>query len=340
MRVFITGVAGFLGSHLADNFTKEGHHVMGADSLIGGDMNNVSRGSVLLTFDCRNLETLTRVMQEFKPDVVYHTACYPHEGLSVFSPTEISDSVFRTSVAVMTASINSGVKRVVNMSSMARYGDRFTPPFHEWHVTGPVDPYGMAKVAAENVMRLLAKVHNIEFINTIPHNLVGKNQKYDDPYRNVVSIMCNRMLQGKPPIIYGDGKQTRCFSHIDDVIPTLFAMSNLSNKVIVGEDFNIGPDENPISIYELFKVISKQLGFKKDPIFYPDRPQEVKHAACSSDKIRKFFGYSTRRTIDDMVADVIAHIRERGTRPFKYHLDLEIVNEKTPRTWSKKEMSQ
>ena len=100
---------------------------------------------------------------------------------------------------------------------MARYGAIQTP-FTEDMLPQPQDPYGIAKYAAEQTLRCLSDVHGIKYLNLVPHNIIGPRQKYDDPFRNVASIMINRALQGKAPIIYGDGSQTRCFSFIQDVI--------------------------------------------------------------------------------------------------------------------------
>ena len=111
---------------------------------------------------------------------------------------------------------------------MARYGNQKTP-FTEDMKTQAVDPYGIAKVAAENILKNLCKINNIEWVIVVPHNIIGPRQKYDDPYRNVVSIMLNRMLLNKAPIIFGDGKQKRCFSYIDDCI---FCLENVTKSVL------------------------------------------------------------------------------------------------------------
>ena len=144
-------------------------------------------------------------------DSVYHCAATAHEGLSVFSPYEISKNNFLASVSVFSAAIAHKVKRIIFCSSMARYGDQKTP-FTEDMNPKPVDPYAISKVAAENVLINLCELNNIEWVIAVPHNIIGPRQKYDDPFRNVVSIMINRMLQKKAPIIYGDGEQKRCFS--------------------------------------------------------------------------------------------------------------------------------
>ena len=124
----------------------------------------------------------------------------------------------------------------------------------------PIDPYAISKVAAENVLINLCELNNIEWVIAVPHNIIGPRQKYDDPFRNVVSIMINRMLQKKPPIIYGDGEQKRCFSYIDDCLYCLNALAFQDN--VVGEVVNIGPDEEPVTINKLAEACANEKGVK------------------------------------------------------------------------------
>jgi len=213
---------------------------------------------------------------------------------------------------------------------MARYG-ALKPPFREDQAPKPQDPYGIGKLAAEDILRNLCMVHGVEYVIAVPHNIIGPRQKWDDPFRNVASIMINLMLQGRQPIIYGNGKQKRCFSFIDDCLYCLKEMAFRDN--VVGETINIGPDEETITIIELAERIANQLKFNLDPIFMKGRPQEVEHASCSSDKARKLLQYKTSVDLDTGLASMVEAIRRRGTRDFKYHIDLEIINEKTPKTW-------
>ena len=331
MKIFITGVAGFLGSHLAKKMVELGHEVSGNDTLILGEKNNLINEIDFHEIDCCDYDGLLNLLRDV--DVVYHCAATAHEGLSVFSPNFITKNIFQASVSVITASIACKVKRFVFCSSMARYGDQ-NAPFHEDMPTKPVDPYGIAKVAAEDVLILLSKIHGMEYNIAVPHNIVGPYQKYDDPFRNVMSIFINRNLQNLPAIIYGDGNQKRSFSDIDDV---LFCLEKLAlNKNIKNEIFNIGPDENPITVNKLSEIVSNQTGYNGEPIFVKDRPQEVKIATCSAEKARKFLNYKTKTTIEESVKKSINHIKKQGIRKFNYNLPLEIINEKTPITWKKK----
>jgi UDP-glucose 4-epimerase len=195
----------------------------------------------------------------------------------------------------------------------------------------PVSPYGLAKLAAEGLVANVMTVHGGEFVIAVPHNIIGPKQKYDDPYRNVASIMVNRMLQGQQPIIYGDGGQKRCFSFVQDCVDPLMLMGSLLG--ISGEIINVGPDEEYITILELARLLAELMAFDLDPIFVADRPREVRYATCSADKARKLLGYQTKVTLREGLQSIIDWVRRNGTRPFAYHLPVEIDSPLLPATW-------
>lgn len=326
--VVVTGVAGFLGSHVADAFLAKGWQVRGIDNLLGGSLDNLPDGVEFFELDLDDFEGVAPVF--VGADLVVHAACTAYEGLSVFSPSLVVRNTVQISVNAMTASIRAGVPKFVYMSSMARYGDNLGVFFDESLTPKPQDPYGIAKLAAEKLLTNLAEVHDIDLVVLVPHNIVGARQKFDDPFRNVASIMANRMLQGKQPVIYGDGSQQRCFSFIQDVItPILVACES---DVAVGEVINVGPDESPITILNLAERLAAIIGFDLDPIFMPGRPQEVPIALCSSDKARRLLGYETTVSLDQGLRDLVDWIRPK-VKDFEYHLPIEIVSDATPKTW-------
>jgi len=333
MRVFITGIAGFLGSHLAERLLDMGHHVVGCDSLLGGELVNVPADAEFYQYDCRDFNAMTKVMRQC--ELVYHCAATAYEGLSVFSPAMVMDNIVTGSVATFSAAVANDVRRIVFCSSMARYGANRVP-FLEDDIPRPQDPYGIAKVAAEQALVNLASVHGFEYAIAVPHNIIGARQKFDDPYRNVASIMANLMLQGRSPFIYGDGEQKRCFSHIEDCLSSLLTLG-LADQGL-RQTVNIGPDEQFVSINQLFRCLKGLVGFEGQAIYVPDRPQEVKHAFCSSEKARQLLGYETTRSLDDGLVDIVDYIRRVGPRKFRYHLDIEIRNQRTPRTWTERLM--
>lgn len=330
MKVLVTGVAGFMGSHLADAFIKRGDHVVGIDNFIGGYSENVP---VEVEFYNADLGEFNDIEPLFNGvDLVVHTACTAYEGLSVFSPSLVTRNTSHITTTVLSAAIKHKVKKFVHMSSMARYGTQDVVPFTEDMTPKPQDPYGIAKYAAELLIKNLCETHGMKYAILVPHNIIGPRQKFDDPFRNVASIMINRMLQGKQPIIYGDGQQMRCFSFMQDVINPL--LKACDTDVVDGQVTNIGPDEEFVTIEELAQKIAKILDFDLDPIYMPGRPQEVKHANCSADKARRLLGYKTSTTLEEGLTELAEWIKTKGARPFNYHLPLEFVTEKTPKTWT------
>ena len=333
MKIFITGVAGFLGSHLAKRMLNLGHEVYGNDTFIGSDIENLNNNINFFEIDCIDIISMQKAIKGC--DIVYHTAAMAHEGLSVFSPDYITKNIYQASVSTISASIKNNVKKFVFCSSMARYGSQ-TFPFTEDMIPNPQDPYGIAKVAAEKTLEVLSQVHGLDYNIAVPHNIVGPFQKYDDPFRNVMSIFINRNLQGKPAIIYGNGDQRRCFSYIDDVVTCLEQMA--LDKNINKEIINIGPDEEFISINKVVEICSNLTGFNSKPIFKKDRPREVRHALCSADKARKLLNYKTNTSLNEGIHQTLEYIKKRGVRPFDYNIELEIVNDLTPETWKNKEI--
>jgi UDP-glucose 4-epimerase len=333
LKVFITGIAGFLGSHIAEAMLADGHAVSGCDTLLGGYLDNVPEGAEFYQVDCNDLYAMNKYLKGI--DIVYHTACTAYEGLSVFSPALVAMNTYQNTASIASASVTQGIKRFIFCSSMARYGNQGgVVPFVETMTPKPEDPYGISKVSSEHLLKCLADVHGMELVIVVPHNIIGPRQKYDDPYRNVVSIMINLMLQGRQPIIYGDGTQKRCFSFVQDDINCLKKIAFQDN--VVGQVINIGPDEEFIAINELAQTIANLIGFNLDPIYMPDRPLEVKLAACSADKARALLGYKTEWTLKQGLGSMIDYISQRGVKKFRYHLDIEIVNDITPKTWKEK----
>lgn len=330
-RIFISGVAGFLGSHLADAFLADGHEVIGNDNMIGGYLDNVPQGVEFYQFDCNDFDKLKHHMKGV--DIAYHCAATAYEGFSVFAPHLVTQNIVTASTAMISAAIANNVKRFVMCSSMARYGTNQVP-FTEDMVPAPQDPYGIGKYTSELMLRNLAETHGMEWVIAVPHNIVGPRQKYDDPYRNVASIFINLMLQGRQPYVYGDGNQMRCFSFVTDDIAPLKQMA--FDPACAGEVINIGPDDEFVTINELAELVARLTQFDLKISYTRGRPQEVTLANCSADKAKRLLGYEPKVRLEEGIAQMIDWISLRGTRQFKYHLDLEIVNEKTPETWSKK----
>jgi len=329
-KVFITGISGLLGSTLARYLINQGgYEVSGIDNGIGGVEGNVPELATYIHGDILNTELLKKHMEGV--DTVFHAAALPYEGLSVFSPTITATSIVSGTLSVAVAALHNKVRLFINCSSMARYGDQIAP-FTEDMPTKPVDPYGLAKVQAEQHLELLSKIHGLNYVTLVPHNVIGIGQRYYDPFRNVVGIMINRILQGKSIVIYGDGEQQRSFSNVRDCIKAVEKIM-LSDRVLTGNVYNIGPDHNELTIKQLAYKIGHFAEVYPALTHYPDRPTEVKNAFCSSDKIRQEFNYAATIPTDTTLKEMVAWIRPR-VREFEYHLPIELVTDATPKTWT------
>jgi len=328
----ITGVAGLLGSHLARRMLELGHEVYGIDNLIGGYYDNIPKDIEFIRADTGDYDKMVRLTKGI--DIVYHAACIATEGFSVFSPNLITKNTYQNTISVASASIKNKVKRFVYCSSMARYGMQDIVPFTEDMIPRPQDPYGIAKYAAELTIQNLSETHGMEYNIAVPHNIIGPGQKYNDPYRNVVGIMINRMLQDKQVYIYGDGSQKRCFSFVQDAVHCLEKIG--LDDSINGEIINIGPDDNFISINELYETLSCLMNIDRDPIFTAGRPKEVHLANCSADKARQLLNYNEQTPLTIGLQSMIDFITKRGTLDFDYSFNIEIENNQLPKTWKDK----
>lgn len=332
MKIFITGIAGLIGSSLARELNNQEHYVKGCDTYVGGYKDNVLN-RLVYEVDIHDTAKLAVLMQGF--DVVIHCAAFAYEGLSVFSPSLVVNNIVSGTVSVASAAIQAKVPRFINCSSMARYG-KDTPPFTEDMIPNPVDPYGMAKLQAEQQLALLSTIHGLEVVTVVPHNVIGVGQRYTDPYRNVAAIMTNRAINNKDIIIYGDGHQLRSFSDVRDCVKALTTLLSCKRN-LNGRIYNIGPDENAISIIDLAEITKWICKSTSKIIHLPDRPREVKNAYCSSELIKVEFGYSINYNLIQTISSLREWMQIRQQFEFQYHLPIEITNSiEVPRTWTDK----
>lgn len=338
--IAVTGSAGLIGSHLCHRFLGLGYRVIGIDNLIGGYSTNMPEQNndfIYFNENILNNKKLTNIFKHYTPELVIHCAALAHEGLSVFSPKTIVENIYAGSASVISAAVASGTATFINTSSMARYGNA-VPPFKEdYTVPTPVDPYGMAKLHAEQHINLISEIHGIKVFHMVPHNVCGPHQCYSDPFRNVMSIFANRVLQDKPVYIYGDGTQKRSFSHIEDCVDAYVTLYKNRDSINNTSVFNIGPDDgSEITINDLAVLVHRYFNAEPKILHIDERPREVKNAWVSTEKAKKLLNYETKHAVDDTVRDTVTWIKSSPSRQFNYHIELEIVNERTPKTWTER----
>lgn len=333
-RILVTGAAGFIYSHVAEHLANEGHEVYGIDNLSIGRVSNVPDNIRFEMADMRDKDKMHDIVRDFRPTIIHHGAAWAHEGLSQFMPILITENNYNAYLNLLVPAIRYGTRRIVMASSMSVYGAQ-KPPFDESMKTKPEDIYAIAKASMEKATEVLADVHGFDFTIVRPHNVYGPRQIIWDPYRNVVGIFVNRIMRGQPPIIYGDGKQTRSFSFIDDVAPYIAKAGFLEETK--GETINVGPLEE-YTINELADVVIDTFGVNMEPRHLPDRPREVKHAFCTNDKARRLLGYRTSVTLEEGVRRMVDWAKTLGPQEFQYLEDLELEGDKVPSTWKEKIM--
>lgn len=318
-----------MGSWLVDMLAAKGHEVKSIDDLSGGYRSNVNKSSTFLKMDIRSKQRVQDVMRGI--DTVFHIAAYAAEGQSFFSPIAINDINITPMNNLLVAAVNSGVRRFVFTSSMAVYGDQ-SPPFTEDMPRMPVDPYGVGKSYCESMLEIFSKTYGLEYITLRPHNVYGPRQNLADPFRNVLGIWMNRVMRKKPPLIYGDGKQTRAFSFVEDVIPAVAKAGLL--KSVKNEIINVGSDE-VVTINQACEILTEVMDTKMSPVHLEERPGEVKNAYCTVDKSVRLLNYQTKYTLKQGLTKMWSWARERGPQVPTYKLPLE-VTKRVPRVWLEK----
>lgn len=337
LTILVTGSAGFIGSHVYDRLHAQGYRVYGIDDLSGGFLRNVSQKKFFTKLDLRDRKKTAEYIKRIKPDVIFHLAADATEGRSQFTPFSAIDRNMVAYMNLLVPAIKHGVKKVVLTSSMSVYGKQQTP-FHEEMIPQPEDIYGIAKASMEKATKVFSEVYGFKYVIIRPHNVYGPRQNLSDPYRNVVGIFINRLLQGKNFFVYGDGKQKRAFSYIDDVVD---AMEKAAfRKSCEGKIFNIGSDNavtlNDLANSVLFEFFGKNVPKKFFPTHLPDRPQEVKYAYCTHHAAEKLLNFKAKTDLKCGIHKMVEWARNIGQQEFAYLSELDLDHSRVPATWKKK----
>jgi len=235
--ILVTGIAGFLGSHVAEQLLKNGHRVLGVDNLSTGFERNVPKGAEFKWADYGDAKALERAFGDTTVHAVYHIGAFAAECLSPFAPTYTHLNNTVGTASLLAWAVNKGVKLFVFTSSIAVYGDKL-PPFKEADQPAPIDTYGASKACSENDVRMMTDRFGMRHVIFRPFNIYGSRQSLDDPFRNVVGIFMRHALLKKPFPIFGDGEQVRAFSHVNEVAPVIAAAIDRPGSH--NKTFNVG----------------------------------------------------------------------------------------------------
>jgi UDP-glucose 4-epimerase len=326
-NVLVTGVAGFIGSHVADHCLRQGFHVVGLDDLSGGFRGNVPEGVDFHEGSILDADLVARLFEENAFAYVYHLAAYAAEGLSHFIRRFNYENNLVGTATLVNQSVRHEVECFVFTSSIAVYGTHQLPMVEDL-VPRPEDPYGIAKYAVELDLQAAHELFGLDYVIFRPHNVYGARQNLADRYRNVIGIFMSQVMQGAAMTVFGDGLQTRAFSHIDDVAPLIGRAPMVESAY--GEVFNIGAD-TPVTVLDLAHEVARAFNAEPKVEHLPAR-SEVVHAYADHAKAREVFAPGAPVPIRDGLERMAAWARTCDRRPAVTFENIE-VRKNLPPSW-------
>jgi UDP-glucose 4-epimerase len=327
-RALVTGAAGFIGSHVVDECLALGMDVVAVDDLSGGYLENVNEAATWREGDVRDSAFVKSLWADRSFDFVYHLAAYAAEGLSHFIRAYNYRTNLEASMNLINEAVRHEARRFVFTSSIAVYGAGQTP-MSEDMTPRPEDPYGISKYAVELDLAAANHMFGLEYTIFRPHNVYGERQNIADRYRNVVGIFMNSILRGEPMPVFGDGLQTRGFSHIADVAPVI-ARAPLV-EAAKNQIFNVGADR-PVSVMELAREVAAAFGVAADVKHLAAR-DEVVHAFADHKRVHEVFSPPSPIELPEGLKRMTDWIRSRGPATpteFKGTIELDI---NLPESW-------
>jgi UDP-glucose 4-epimerase len=299
MKAFVTGGAGFIGSHLAEALCRRGAQVVVLDDLSLGNLSNLDwkRNGDALEFvrgDVTNEKLARQLMAGC--EWVFHEAALPSVPFSVAQPVQSNAHNLDAALQLLVLAKDAGVKRFVFASSSAIYGDTDVATKHEQLPPDPLSPYALQKYAAEKYGQLFYKLHGLTTVSLRYFNVFGPRQAFDSPYSGVIAKFCTNSLQGKAPTIYGDGKQTRDFTYIENVVQANLLAVKAPARKVAGKVFNIATGRS-VSLLDLVAELNYLTGQSLTPQFKPARAGDVRFSTADITAARKNLGYRQKITL-------------------------------------------
>jgi UDP-glucose 4-epimerase len=287
----ITGVAGFIGSSLARAVLAQGDQVRGIDNLSTGKRENLAEIASKIDFREADLTNLDAVHDACRGiDYIFHEAAIPSVPKSVLDPLGSNRANVDATVNVLVAARDAKVKRVVYAASSSAYGDTPTLPKHEAMPPNPISPYAVAKLASEYYMTSFYRCYGLETVSLRYFNIFGPRQDPSSPYSGVLAKFITQMLDGVQPTIFGDGKQSRDFTYIDNVVSANLSAAKAPAAQAAGQVFNVATGTR-VDLNETFHLLKKIIGFNGDVKYAPDRAGDVKHSLADLSRTEKHLGY-------------------------------------------------
>jgi len=287
----ITGVAGFIGSSLARAVLAQGDQVRGVDNFSTGKRENIAEIAGKIDLREVDLQDLDAVHDACRGvDYVFHEAAIPSVPKSVLDPLGSNRANVDGTVHVLIATRDAKVKRVVYAASSSAYGDTPTLPKHEGLAPNPISPYAVAKLASEYYMTSFYRCYGLETVSLRYFNIFGPRQDPSSPYSGVLAKFITEMLKGKQPTIFGDGKQSRDFTYIDNVVSANLLAAKAPAKQVSGQVFNVATGTR-FDLNRTFELLKNIIGFKGEVKYAPERAGDVKHSLADLSRTEKQLGY-------------------------------------------------
>jgi UDP-glucose 4-epimerase len=327
--ILVTGGAGFIGSHVAEQLIAKKKEVVILDDLSGGFLENIPNGARFVKGSVTDEGLLDGIFNNCKVEHIFHLAAYAAEGLSHFIRKFNYTNNLIGSINLINRAVKYEVKTFVFTSSIAVYGPAQTP-MTETTTPCPEDPYGVSKYAIELDLEAAHKMFGLNYIVFRPHNVYGVHQNLGDPYRNVIGIFMNQIMKKEPITVFGDGEQTRAFTYIDDISPII--AQSIENPLALNEVFNIGADI-PYTINKLAEVVCESFGVPVNKIHLPPR-NEVINAFSDHSKVKKVFNVEPKWSLEDGIKAMTAWAKKVGAKKSKPFTDIEIKKNMPP-SWQR-----
>jgi UDP-glucose 4-epimerase len=312
--VLVTGGAGFIGSHIVEALVDKGHRVRVLDDLSTGKLENLRSvaGRIdLIEGDIRDWKTVRRAVAGVQ--TVFHEAAMVSVPLSVSHPIKNNAINVSGTLNLLEAARQAGVARFVYASSAAVYGEAGGLPKVETMPVAPISPYGLSKRIGEQYAQLYWRVHGLETVGLRYFNVYGPRQDPSSPYSGVISIFLDRLRTGERPTVYGDGKQTRDFVFVSDVVDANLRSAMAPAAEAAGQVFNVST-ERSTSIIQLWESLASLAGSQIAPVFAAERPGDVRHSRASYARALAAIGYEPRITLTDGLRRTLAWSRDTDVR--------------------------
>jgi UDP-glucose 4-epimerase len=299
MKMLITGGAGFIGSHLCDKYVNEGHSVLCLDNFMSGNLTNVRhlldfRNFKLIKGDVRDIELLEKIMRDV--EAVFHLAAQIHVDRSYVEPRLTYEvNVIGTQNILEIARLHD-TKKVIHASTSEVYGSSLYHPMDEKHPLNAPHPYGASKIAADRMCYAYVQTYGMDISILRLFNVFGPRQR-DIGYGGVISIFARRVLSGMPPIVYGDGKQTRDYTYVEDVVRA-YDLALKHNQPLEGPvNFGSGKEVSILSLAEKIIDLFGKKGTLKPALTAP-RMGEVNRLIADATRAREILGWKPEYDLD------------------------------------------